>query len=290
MRLILDSHPLISCPGERNFLLDHLTRDGDAFTLDVDALSRDRIFQASGIELPTTKDGRIAFQEMLVQEVPEDGVLVLVLHRDLDVLLDLLPDVPVIHLVRDPRDVARSSIGMVWAGNTWYGVEHWLGTERGWDRCVARFSEGQTHLLRYEDILAAPEAELTGLCQFMGLGYDPAVLTYSETSSYEALDPKLSFQWKRKQSKQDVQHTEFKAGALLVARGYEPSGFPITEPSAFQRIRLWIDQKSYTWKIRFRRYGYRDPILAYLGRRLGLPSIANAANDRMNVKTLKYLK
>lgn len=290
MRLILDAHPSISCPGERDFLVDHLSVDGDALVLDVDALSRNRIFQDSVIQLPTTQDGRAAFQEMLVQEVPESGILVLVLHRDLDVLLDLLPTVPVIHLVRDPRDVARSSIGMGWAGNTWYGIEHWLGTEINWDRCSTRFVEGQAYLLRYEDMLSAPEAELTALCQFMGLAYDPAMLTYSETSSYDGLDPKLSYQWKQKQSEREIQHTEFKARDILLARGYELSGIPIKVPTALQRLRLWFDQKSYTWRFRFKRYGYRDPILVFLGNRLSLPGLTKAAQARMDIKTRSHLK
>ena len=51
-----------------------------------------------------------------------------------DRLTRIWPDARFIHLVRDPRDVARSVIPMGWAGNTWVGVERWMEAERLWDR------------------------------------------------------------------------------------------------------------------------------------------------------------
>jgi hypothetical protein len=54
-------------------------------------------------------------------------------HRHYDRLLRLWPEARFIHLVRDPRDVASSCIGMGWAGNVWTGVTRWIEAERLWD-------------------------------------------------------------------------------------------------------------------------------------------------------------
>lgn len=57
---------------------------------------------------------------------------VLVLHCHIDKALSLLPDAQVISLVRDPHHVARSAIGMGWAGNVFHGLGGWIGTEDEW--------------------------------------------------------------------------------------------------------------------------------------------------------------
>ena len=65
------------------------------------------------------------------------GKLSLNIHRNAHIMAAVFPDAKVIHLVRDPRDVARSSVGMGWTGNSYFGVDHWIGTER--DYAAAAF-------------------------------------------------------------------------------------------------------------------------------------------------------
>src|SRR5690606_30898833 len=100
-------------------------------------------------------------------------------HRHFDRLLWLWPDARFIHLVRDPRDVARSCIGMGWAGNVWTGVERWVTAEQLWDRLRHRLTEARMLEVRYEDLLAAPDRVLARTCAFVGVDYAPAMLTYS---------------------------------------------------------------------------------------------------------------
>lgn len=290
-RLMIDANPKIHAPGERDCLLDHLVPTGDGFGFDHTAIELDRMFLATGLKVPQTGDGLAAFHDMVRQDSREDTVLVLILHRQLGRLLDIVPDIPVIHLIRDPRDVARSSIGMGWGGNTWFGIDHWLKTEQDWDRQAHRLASDQVLELRYEDLIHAPEEKLTGVCNFLDLPYDPVMLTsYTETSTYSAIDPALCYQWKRKQSEREVTLVEQKAGPLLQTRGYAPSGYAGEAPSLAERLSLWIESKIKTWRLLVERYGVLDPLMLRIANRIGVRGLARGPQLRMNAKAEKYLK
>ena len=293
LRLMLNNHPQLICPSEADFLAEALRpADGPSgWVYDTNHLLASRIFRASRAELPAETEGRAAFREMTGQmRGDEQGCLVLDMHRGLDRILDLVPDVRIVHLLRDPRDVARSAIGMGWAGNVYNGAKIWLETEEIWERCLPRLAPGQMHELRYEDLVKSPEAELTGICNFLGVAYDPAMLTYGENSTYEAPDPKLIEQWRRKQSPRELGLVEARLGPLLEARGYAPSGHPQITPNAFERLGLLLEDKKGVWQTRIRRYGLVDPLVLAIGRRLSLGGLVRRTKRRIDDKTIAFLK
>lgn len=290
MRLILDAHPAIRCSGERDFMLDHIRTGVDGPRLDLEELGVDRVFLASGLAIPESIDGREAFLDLLGQQEDDESVLVLVLHRGIELLLSLVPDARIIHLLRDPRDVARSSLGMGWAGSTWYGIDHWIKTETEWDRVAHQLKPEQVLTVRYEELMAAPETGLETLCTFLGCTYDPAMLDFHQTTTYSAIDPTLCYQWKRKQTRREITLVEQKTGRLLTARGYAPSGHPMQPPDPVEGLWLWGSNKIAVWRMLFNRYGYVDPVLARLGRRFGLMQLARSAQLRMNIKQNRTLK
>ena len=51
LRLMLDGHPGISCPGEADFLVDYISEEHKEFKIDFKELEENRIFKASGIKL-----------------------------------------------------------------------------------------------------------------------------------------------------------------------------------------------------------------------------------------------
>lgn len=288
LRLVLDSHPGMTCPGERDFLLDYWMPDG---RLDRDGLADDRIFRSSGLDLPDGDDPGTAFRQMLAQErARTDGVLVVVLHRGLAHLLDLLPDVPIIHLLRDPRDVAKSSIEMGWAGTTWHGVGHWIETEQAMRDQAPRLRPGQRLEVRYEALIGDHVAGLTRLCGFVGLPFDPAMLAYHQTSSYGLPDPSRAYQWRHKQAPQDIALVEYRVGPLLAACGYEPSGHPVVAPGRVLRMRLTARNVARRWGLRFARYGVVDPVLATIAYRTGRPGLGRKARLRMSEIDINHLK
>lgn len=292
LRLILNAHPAIGCAGERDFMLDALRSGKEGPELDPEVLRESRIFLSSGLTLPATPNGMAAFDGMHAEDRARTGKPhhVLVMHRRLGTLLDLYPDSRIIHLVRDPRDVAHSSVGMGWAGNTWFGIDHWIRTETDWDRQAGRLSGSQVFLLRYEEMLEAPEEILTRLCAFIGVAYDYAMLSFPETSTYAPLDPKLAYQWRRKQSQDEIADVEHKIGTLLSARGYSPSGVLPRSPGVMRRAALTVQDKVFVWRKRLKRFGPVDPLLEMAARRTGIKGLGAGARARMREKEKQYLK
>ena len=66
-------------------------------------------------------------------------------HRHFERLRFLWPDARYIHLVRDPRDVARSVVQKGWAGNIYQASEFWIQAENCWDSLVPHLSERSGH-------------------------------------------------------------------------------------------------------------------------------------------------
>lgn len=293
VHLILGAHPNVTCFGESDFMLDYLeiNSPGDAH-LDTDALRTDWIFQSTGLDMPPTTDGRAALHDLIRQQKARagGGKIVLVLHRNIERLMMFFPDLPIMHLLRDPRDVARSSIGMGWAGTTYHGIGHWIGTERSWARVGPALLPHQEHTLRYEDLLAAPRPILSDLCDFMGEAYSDSMMAYSQTSTYSRIDPSHSFQWKRKQTPDEISDVEYRTGPLLAASGYEPCGAPVRTPSRKRRIQLALKNRHSIWKKKFDRYGYIDPVMVGLGRRLGIKPLFELGHRNIGRKRIKYLK
>jgi hypothetical protein len=72
-------------------------------------------------------------------------------------------------MLRDPRDVGRSSIGMGWAGNSYYGIDHWLFSEREWDEAAPDLRPTNVMELRYEALFHDIDPELHRVCAFIGV-------------------------------------------------------------------------------------------------------------------------
>lgn len=288
----MNGHPRLVCPGESDFLVDHLVQSqSGAWRYDLEALAANRIFQDSPARLPDTDEAGPAFAAMLADlRGASEGHLVLVLHRRVGRLLDLAPETKVLHLLRDPRDVARSAIGMGWAGNVYFGARTWLVTEREWDQVADGLRPDQNLELRYEALVSDPEKVLGGVCMFLGDKYDPAMLDYAAYTTYDRPDPSLINQWKRKQTPRELGLVEPLFGDLLTARGYTPSGHPPIIPGALGRVSLRVAHMQSVWRRKIARYGLLDPIVVRLCDRFGVPALARSAQQRMDVVTRKHRK
>lgn len=293
LQLMLDGHPQISCPSERDFLLDHLMRQPDGrLVLNRDALSRDRIFRASGLSLPQTNDGVGAFWDLVAQDQARapGQKLVVELHRHLDLLREIVPAARFVRLVRDPRDVAYSSMKLGWAGTTWHGIDHWINTERGWDAHGPQ-DEDDVCVLSYEALVSDAKAQLSRICDFVGVGgYDPGMLGYTAYTNYDPVDPTLAFQWTQTQSPDEIGDVEYKVGDLLTSRGYQPSQPQRAATSRWRKLRLAARNKRFVWSRRIRRFGLRDTVLVFLANRTGINNVGRAAQLRIDQKVQQSLK
>lgn len=292
LRLMIDAHPRFACPGESDFLFTHLvTSPTGELVYDVEALAANRNFRASGVRLPATNEAKPALASMIDDlRCSSTQCLVLALHRGIEELLQFEPNVPVLHLLRDPRDVARSAINMGWAGNAYYGARTWLRTENEWERVKGQVSTDQVLELKYEALVQDPESALSSICLFWQDEYHPAMLDYSTGSTYNSPDASLIEQWRRKATPKELGLIEPLFGDLLIQRGYKPSGYPRIRPALLQKLYLKLEHSFSVWIRRVQRYGLRDPLIVFMCRKLGFPSLSRSAKMRMDVVRKHYLK
>lgn len=293
-RLMLDAHPDIANPGEMDFLFDALLEDSSqpgGWRYDDEQLRSDRIFRASGLMIDPERKGLLQltgfFEQMRARQ--PSAVLSINIHRNAGRLMKVLPGARIVHLLRDPRDVARSSVAMGWAGTLYHGVGHWIATEREWDAAVAAHQPEHVLTLSYEGLFADTATRLEEVCAFCDLRYDPAMLNYHETSTYAAPDPSLVQQWKRKCDPEEISLLEARAGALMAARGYDLAG-PLRSLGTVERARLDLTNKLAVWRMGAQIYGAKDYWAEKVTRRLGLIARHKAIRSRMQAVETARLK
>lgn len=94
-------------------------------------------------------------------------------------ILEGFPDLQVIHLIRDGRDVALSYRA------AHFGPKHVYPLARRWAEYLEVAAEARAAIgpagfldLRYEDLLREPERELRRVCGFLGEAFQPAMLDF----------------------------------------------------------------------------------------------------------------
>ncbi len=293
LRLMIDAHPSLYCNGEHDYLFDHVSFDRtvNRWVLDRKQLLTDRIFLNHGLACPETTDAKAAVEDLLEQlSRKSGGKLVIMIHRNLDAAISLLNNPLIVHLIRDPRDVAASSIGMGWAGNVYYGVDHWIATEKEWARTSPRAPGSAVLTLRFERLIADPNSELSDLCGFYGVEFTPLMLEYHRSTTYEPVDPRLASQWKTKRTNKEIALIELRVGAFLGASGFKPSNVEPIKLSRLNILNLWFNNKAYIWRMRIERFGVIDSMSVAVARRLGVEAWAKPAMLRINARTKRYLK
>lgn len=290
LRLMLDAHSRLSCPGETDFIFDHLRMQSAPPAYDEEALERDRIYRGHRTRYAGTPLPALTPDALIDRIAGTDKTAVLMLHRHISRALALYPDLRIIHFLRDPRDVARSSIGMGWAGHVYHGVDHWIDTERDWAAVSRNLRQDQVLTIRYEDLIHDPCATLQAICRFIGVDYEPSMLDYDRTSTYSKPSRDLVAQWTHKLTARETGLVEGKLGPMLEIAGYSPSGVAPHHPSRAERIALKFGNKYAIWAERIRRFGLTDPVIVTLAHRLRLPRLSVGAQRRMDEKTIKRLK
>lgn len=290
LRLMLDGHPELTCVGESDYMVDHLQRGPDGWAYDVKELREDRIFVDAGLTLPQEVDGRAALYGMIREIAGRSGGRrpVLMLHRGLAKCCELLPNAPIVRLLRDPRDVARSAIGMGWAGNVYYGADTWIRTERAWREFQDARHRNSVKVTAYETLVADAEGELRAICDFLAIPYDAGMLAYPDTTTYSPPDPSLAEQWRRKLTTKQIALVEARIGDLIDGSGYAPSGTRAADPGFVERGRLALSNRYNVWRLMIRQYGVVDPLARGFGRRLRIGSLQRYGTRRMD-KTVRSL-
>jgi hypothetical protein len=292
LKLMLDHHPAISCPHQFEFAVEHVGDDGAWPDLPAywRILERDGVFQRSRFTIDRRLDYPSLQDHFLRERSRGRPVLGGTLHRHFLRLLLLWPDVRLIHLVRDPRAVARSCVEMGWAGNVWEGAARWIDAEREWDRVCARVPAARRHEVRYEELVADPERVLRGICAFARVDYDPTMLRYPEDSTYGALDRAPLERWRTALSGREQALVDGRAGALLSERGYPSCGFPARRPGQLERAWLGLDDRLGRIRFAVRRQGLGLYMSHRLARWLRMASWERSTARRLRAVAERYIK
>ena len=115
-----------------------------------DWLKTNRILLAKGLSI----DESLTFDELIYSFISqyESDVLVLTMniHRHVNRIPYLFPNARYLHLLRDPRDVAHSCIGMGLCGHFYYGVDIWKHAVQSWDKLKTHLNDDQYVEIKYE--------------------------------------------------------------------------------------------------------------------------------------------
>jgi len=155
-----------------------------------------------------------------------------------DRLLSEFPDSQIINVIRDGRDVAvshREAFDSLPLHSAYRWREH-LQLHR---RLTASVDPSRYTSVRYEDLVADPEAELRRLCAFLGEPFDPAMIRQHErhTTGFaqreqhklRTLEPVTASRvgrYRAKLSRSELWAYQAVAGAELAAAGYAVDPYP----------------------------------------------------------------
>jgi len=256
LRLMLNAHPHIAIPFESGFITriyHDLEKVGDLNQINNLKLLLDKIAANKFVE----QGGLIVNREKILEQHPKSYAdLIGLIYQmyaqkngkirwgdkepayviDIDILYKIFPNLKVIHLVRDGRDVALSLRNLSWGSKNLPR----LAREWAWKVTLARksgsFLKDQYCEVKYEDLVQNPEATLQDLCAFIDEEYMPEMLKYHVSAAKEmpknSLDfhknsvrkPDISkiYMWEKKMDRGDQVIFQEEAGKALELFDYKP--------------------------------------------------------------------
>ncbi len=153
-------------------------------------------------------------------------------------LLAIYPGAKVLCIVRDGRDVVRSLIKAPWAepdNPRRFGLfcTVWSDYARLVGQYEKKISGERFKVVRYEEILQHTSEQLKAVCDFLGVAFEPGMLSATLTSGvvpdWEAqwkqkadqmLDPSRAYAWRTQADKREVWQMNVMIGPELDMLGY----------------------------------------------------------------------
>ncbi|MFN2432181.1 MAG: sulfotransferase [Gemmatimonadota bacterium] len=144
------------------------------------------------------------------------------------------PGAKAVHIIRDGRDVALSTLRASFGPKSVYAAAgRWAAYVQRVERLDVAGGSAGAFVLRYEDLLANPERELTRVCEFLGETFVPDMLEYhrdegryrrEEVNAANLRRPLLRGnveKWRTAMSVGEMRIFEAVAGRTLERYGYE---------------------------------------------------------------------
>lgn len=182
-----------------------------------------------------------------------------------DVLIDMFPEAQFIHVIRDPRSGVQSMLKMGGFGHgpVWCALNRRRYVIEGEAHLIRSVPRKQRVTVRYEDLVTAPEREMSRLLEFLDEPFDPAVLSFHRgaealmtdeaASGFNALATRpiaatRAEAWRCELSPGTQARIDAVSGEVLDAYGYPRSGYQLG-------LRDWIEvvAKWAYWSLQVRR-------------------------------------
>lgn len=182
---ILSSHSGIVCMEEREHFANALAGviSDKARLAKFESLSAGEIEAVRAEYWARVKEGMGALPNaLLVDKLPLNIVVLPLIKR-------VFPDAKIIFALRDPRDVILSCYQQRFGMNAAMAqflelnsaAAYYDAMMRLMERCRARL-DLNLHQVRYEDVVADLETAARALTAFLGVDYEPAMLSFSDTA------------------------------------------------------------------------------------------------------------
>lgn len=294
LKEMLDHHSELAIPSESYFISQLWDRHGaspdpEQFESDIGRLPRVREWGVTPADVRERLPAQPTFAEAIqaVYRAYADrrgkrrfGDKTPAYMQRLDVLERAFPGALYLHLLRDGRDAALSFVAMRrrprfnWARPRGVGAfaAQWRREVDGARRFGREQAAGRYRELRYEDLIAEPQASLREACEFLGLEFEPAMLDYRRSEAQLVDHPRLAEpptpgarRWRDQMAPGEAERFEAIAGELLAELGYERAypepTIPVRANAILQRtalavrIALWdaaltVARKSPVWRLR----------------------------------------
>ncbi|WP_193162919.1 sulfotransferase family protein [Microbulbifer hainanensis] len=258
LRLILDHHPQVNIFGEFEFSVSQAIGEKWPSIPDYkNFFKNDRAALQFGLELNDQlgyEDIQKDFLRQLHSRKPRE-IIGASIHSRIDLLPKLWPRARYINLYRDPRDVARSCIGMGWVGNVYYGSDYWIKTEERREYLFKCVKPENMIGIHYEDLVRSPRENIAKICGFIGIPYREEMLDIERGSSYKAPDPRFAEQWRLKLSDRDINYVENRCAERMQRQGYQLSQSNLLPPNLWIRWYLALQNRIYRAHFHIRRWG-----------------------------------
>jgi hypothetical protein len=243
LRLMLTAHSEISIPPESLFIR-RLLQQGYGKDAVIDGSNRSEfmeiVWDKWDAKLPEWKLGRCEIEQRLARKgaLPLADAIADIYWAyaekyhpeariwgdknpsylwDMDDLKKLFPGARFIVIVRDVRDVYLSSYKL--GSQDRWNFRHFALT---WNEIVDFKSSGDSgnHItfVKYEDLLTNPEKELSRLCAFLDIEFEPSMLEYHSMNKKKELVPQSRVEWGHKNTLKPVMKHNFNKWAVELPR------------------------------------------------------------------------
>jgi len=287
-RLMVDSHPEITCIENFDYVINAVRPDGSFPTLEQFAqqLETENVYSSSGFTLDTGLDDLAAVaNDFIAQRLSASGKTdaAVMVHDRMEVILRIWPNANFIHIVRDPRAVALSAKAFEWGTAVYFGVARWADLMDEWDRVTADLDPSRVMEIRFEELVSDHVTVLSEVCRFMGHDYSEDMLSYVAETDYLEPIPEKSTEWQTLITDREMQEIEARVGDRLEAKGYERSSLPTIEVGAADIAKMKSRVRVLKWRHKLGFFGWAG-IGELIARKARMDGLQVKLKKKMNAK------